>query len=500
MLIYFISLPLILKSNFKLAGYNTPEGYVGVFTVLFIYFGLPATISYVKRKGLIFKEQNVNYEFTAPFTPKQILFKAYIFSFFSSVVLELAMLIGGILVFKLPIWKALLIFILQTTFSSISDYSMIVLIYGSEDLSERFKQYIKYAVYSILAVSAIYLIFRIVTLEGPIGTKIFEALNSDALLFVPVYGFELGVVSLIVKGYSLPRLISTILNVITSFLFIYFAKKAKSTGEFYEDAIKFATEYKDALEKTKKTGKSHRVGKEKKYLRGKSSEIKGSKAKSIFYKNLSEYRKLTKKDKLKTPLIILTLSTITGIFVSRYKDFNLDFEGFSLAVGAVSIYFNVITYKFIVTSEDFEHYSFYLIPDSMQKKVFYSGLLSNLRSILNAICLILPFGIITGFGIVRIIGSIFCYISVYLLFEFIDKGIGRVLQSRLGNSAGTIIAILITLILCGIGIGLGAIVEFTSGVRDIGFLITFIILMIINFLVLLLNGKLYKNMEFITEE
>lgn len=495
-LLYFINLPFILRQNFKNINFDSPEGYVAVFAVLMIYFGIPGTLSYLKRRGIIFKQENVNFDFIAPFTPKQILLKGFTLNAFYGLILQLAMAVGGYFVFHLKLWQVLLIFVIQLTVSLASDFAIAVIIYASEDLTEKHKSIIRYVAYGLLIAVAVYMIETVVRGMGPVSGRILKMLNSDPLMFVPIYGFEIGVVSLIIKGYTLPRLVSTILSFVTTIILVILAKKCTSTGEYYEDAIKFSEDYRIAVEKNKKTGKSHRVGKKQKVLENAKFTIKGNYAKAIFEKQLNEFKKLPLLDKIKLPGFAIIASLFLVIVLSDSK---FD-KGFSAIIGAISIYINLISFRFLSVDGEYNHYSFYLIPDTMSKKVFYSGLLGNIKTLVVSICLFLPFFIITGQGVVRILGTVLMFNSISLIFNYLGKGIIKILESRLGRTFGMFAFVIIGIILSGISLGIGTAVEVFSNIEDIGFYFTTVIAILISIILLFINGKLYRNMEFITEE
>lgn len=495
-LLYFINLPFILQQNFKNINFDSPEGYVAVFAVLMIYFGIPGTLSYLKRRGIIFKQENVNFDFIAPFTPKQILLKGFTLNAFYGLILQLAMAVGGYFVFHLKLWQVLLIFVIQLTVSLASDFAIAVIIYASEDLTEKHKSIIRYVAYGLLIAVAVYMIETVVRGMGPVSGRILKMLNSDPLMFVPIYGFEIGVVSLIIKGYTLPRLVSTILSFVTTIILVILAKKCTSTGEYYEDAIKFSEDYRIAVEKNRKTGKSHRVGKKQKVLENARFTIKGNYAKAIFEKQLNEFKKLPLLDKIKLPGFAV-IASLFFVFIFGDEKFG---EGFSAVVGAISIYINLISFRFLSVDGEYNHYSFYLIPDTMSKKVFYSGLLGNIKTLVVSIGLFLPFYIITGQGVVRILGTVLMFNSISLIFNYLGKGIIKILESRLGRTFGMFAFVIIGIILSGISLGIGTAVEVFSNIEDIGFYFTTVIAILISIILLFINGKLYRNMEFITEE
>ncbi|WP_300409217.1 putative ABC exporter domain-containing protein [Lagierella sp.] len=496
-LIYFIYLPILFKSQITDIKFNNPAGFIAIYAVFSIYLSLPSTLTYLKRKGVIFKPENVNFEFTAPFTPKEVLFKGFLLNFSYGIIFELAFFVAGLVIFKIDLWKMIAILILGLSLSMVRDFSICVIMYTSEDISEKQKSIIKYITFAILAAVAVYIIAMVFRSTKVLNMRFLDILNSDVLIFVPVFGFELGLISLIIKGFTIPRLISSILYFLTVLLLFLFAKTTRTTGEYYEDAIKFSEEYSVAIKKAKKTGKAQRVGKKKKVLNKINFDIKGNYASAIFYKQLNEFKKFSLVDKFKMQRIALLASFVIGYFLNKA---DIPLEGFTTIVGALSIYICLLTYRYFSGEEDYNHYFFYLIPDSMSKKIFYSGLLGNLRTLALGICLFTPALIMLGLGVFNIVGAILTFTSISILFNYIHKGIGKILESRLGNTFGAILTITITLLLGGLAILSGTLVEVASNMHGIGLFIITAMALLISLLFIFINGKLYRNMEFITEE
>ena len=91
------------------------------------------------------------------------------------------------------------------------------------------------------------------------------------------------------KSPTTVNVICTILYLVSACLLFVLAKRMKCTGAYYEDAMKFADDYQELLNK-KMQGESGRLGKKQSFKQA-SVEYKGGGAKAIFYRQLLEYKK-----------------------------------------------------------------------------------------------------------------------------------------------------------------------------------------------------------------
>ena len=69
---------------------------------------------------------------------------------------------------------------------------------------------------------------------------------------IPLIGWELAVMRLLILGPSTVNVVCTVLYILSFVLLVVLAWKMPCTGQYYEDAMKFADDYQEARKKSKK--------------------------------------------------------------------------------------------------------------------------------------------------------------------------------------------------------------------------------------------------------
>ena len=57
--LYFLAIPFTMKSFLIQFGFATPKGFVLLITAMTLYISMPSTMTYFKRRGVIFRKQDV---------------------------------------------------------------------------------------------------------------------------------------------------------------------------------------------------------------------------------------------------------------------------------------------------------------------------------------------------------------------------------------------------------------------------------------------------------
>ena len=159
---------------------------------------------------------------------------------------------------------------------------------GNERLGKGAVRIFGWVMYGLLAcfvAIALFLLYR----EGFRWDVVFQYLDSPWLCLVPIIGWSLAVMKLIVLGPSAVTVIGTVLYAVSFLLLVAMAARMRCTGQYYEDAEKFADDYQEA-QRRNKTGEVAFVGKKKKYKTARV-EYRGGGASAIFYRQLLEYKK-----------------------------------------------------------------------------------------------------------------------------------------------------------------------------------------------------------------
>ena len=109
------------------------------------------------------------------------------------------------------------------------------------------------------------------------------------LKLLPVAGWEVSAVSLIVTGPDQWNVAGTVLYLLVCAAMLITAVKIRCIGAYYEDAAKFADDYAEIKKKNEKGENMIRIGKKK--MKKASLSRWGSGAKAIFSRQLLEYKK-----------------------------------------------------------------------------------------------------------------------------------------------------------------------------------------------------------------
>lgn len=270
-------------------GLNSPEGIATVLSVLMVMIVPANLISYIKRKGLLFRPSEVHFVFAAPEEPKKVILHAGMKQFLTNFIVELFVLVLGIGVFGVTPYKMILYFLYAGVLENILEGALMIICYGNETLPKQFFTVLTYIMYGVMAAFALVVIY-FVSVKGMQLSVFVDLIQLPVVQLIPIIGWEIALIQLIIIGPAGINVVATVLLLISTVLLVLYAKKMKCTGEFYEDAAKFAEDYDDRMKRSKK-GEVVVGNGRKKYLRNVKMAYKGTYAKAIFYRQVLEYRK-----------------------------------------------------------------------------------------------------------------------------------------------------------------------------------------------------------------
>ncbi|SFS03250.1 putative ABC exporter domain-containing protein [Anaeromicropila populeti] len=443
---FFVSLPgLVEKLNMA-----NPEGLIIVLSFTAILF-LPLNfMSYAKRKGLVFKQSDVQFLFTMPVHPKLVLLYAHLRTIIMGLVLAAFLVPAGVIMFHVPIWKMLLYFIGATVVENVLEGSIMLLLYGNERFSEKTVKVFGHLLMAFLFAMMAYIIYLF--LQDKNALRFIHTLVENRVFqAIPVIGWSISFYRLLLLGPTTLNVICTALYFLTTIVFLVMAVKMKCTGLFYEDAMKFADDYEEALKKTRR-GEMALVGKRKRFGRA-SITYKGSGAKAIYYKQILEYKKNRTFIFGWNTLISLAVG-IVGVFLFRDEDVK-NMGMFVLPGVSAYICFIFSGYSGKWGKEIVNPYTF-LIPDSTVKKLWYATLVEHYRSIVDGLLISIPIGVVLRLTPLQIVLGLFIYVCLQA-----NKLYVLVLaEALIGNTLGQFGKQLFKMIFQGIAIGIGAIGAF----------------------------------------
>lgn len=452
MLFGFLQYPELLRDF----GIVTPEGFVALISLFVLYISAPSFLSYFKRKGIVFTYADVNFIFATPVSAKSALVYGLSKSIVLNAVMGLAVMIVAVVGFEIPILSAVIYFLGTLFIGDLGEYSLAVILYGSEKLTEKTKNILRYAVYILMASVVLWVVFRFLN-QGFSLELVYSVLGHPIILLIPFLGWKIGFASLIFLGYTPIRLLSSVLFVLGSLFLYLYVRRMKLDGEYYEDAMTFADDYQVALEESQKGGIGV-VGKKQK-TRATNTVLKGSGATSIFYKHLLEFRKQHRFPLRLRDIVILIGGVALAYFISIEPAVNIMYI-IPLILMGIQIYFKSIFAQFSQWRRDFDHYLIYLIPDTNFRKVFYATLIDHLTGLIQTLFLILPMAIYNQWPFIHVLLTIILmtlvraaglYFSMFFK-EILGRHLGMLLEAFV-SAISEIVVMGLPLLIAGILIG-----------------------------------------------
>ena len=182
-------------------GYDNPKYLVMVITVLNLYFGPMNYAAYAKRKGLTFLPSHIHFMFPSPVSPKLLLLFGQLQGQIMSFIFEILLVAAGLFWFNIPVTTMFLYFILVSCFNVFSEGGLVVCLYGNEFFKEKTIKILSKGLWLVLgalvACTAAYML-----INGFSFQSFLEFLLSDWICYIPVLGWQVGLMRLIILGPS----------------------------------------------------------------------------------------------------------------------------------------------------------------------------------------------------------------------------------------------------------------------------------------------------------
>lgn len=496
--LFWIYYPFLFKNLLEGVGFNNPKGYIAVVAGVSIFLGLPGILSYFKRKGLIFNESDINFIFTSPISPKSIIVHGMMKNILTYIIQYIIYFVAAIFIFKVSLIKALIITITGIIISNIINISLAVIMYGSEKLTAKQKDYIKIVVYILLGLLFLFMLYTTSRKSLSSGSFI-DFLTGNLIMMIPIFGWEIGFLKLIILGPDKYNIIATVLYFISAIVLFIKVKNMDIVGDYYEEALSYSEDYTKAIKKSKEDGGINFVGKNKKYKKIKFS-TKGRLSKAIFYKQIDEMKKLSFLSKYGRVLIYFLLSIAAGLILRGDKDIDANPLIILTATYVISSYFIIFFGKKSNWKKEFKMHYIYLIPDTTIKKVLYSTILETIKSLVEGFLLATPIVILMGLPIYNIFLCAIIYFLINTSILYIDLMIKEIISKKIGNMVADILMLFVDSIFLLIGGGIIFLLGFIIDNIFATYMGLSIYLILLSAIGLFLSSKLYANMEFVNEE
>lgn len=423
---YFYSIFRVFPVLFKEFQINNASALTAILSAIVFLFIPSNLISYGKRKGLIFREPDVHFLFPAPIGPKKILLYAHIKNTWIMVALNIIVVFGGVLWLDMPVWKMIAYFLFSFVIENILEASIMILCYGSEKLNKEQMFVVQIFMYLLVGIF-IAIGIGIYVREGAGFHAVVNYLHSPVIQMVPIVGWNIAFLHLLFVGPEMVSIVGSILYFVSVIVLFYMALRMKCTGEYFEDAIKFAEDY-EAARKKGKSGEAAFIGWKKKY--GKATvSYRGRYAKAIFYRQLLEYKK--NRFFIFGFYTLVCLGIGIGLAIFGYSD---GFGGY-----APFVILGVMAYLTFIFSgyagkwgKEMKKPYTYLIPDTALHKLWYATLIDHIRSLIDGCLIVLPSGIALGIPFLQILLMIAVYVCLQACKLYADV----MAEAFLGNILG----------------------------------------------------------------
>ncbi|KAB1439943.1 putative ABC exporter domain-containing protein [Candidatus Galacturonibacter soehngenii] len=468
---------------------GNPQGYT-LIASLGIFFFLPANIvTYAKRKGLIFKQSEVHFVFPSPVSPKWVLLYAKIKQILLALLLNSIIAVVGVIYFNLSILQMLLYFVLAFVVESILECSLTIILYGNETLSKKHLTLLCRSLYLIIAALlgfGAYLFFKYQA-----SWEIVQLfLSHPVVQSVPIIGWNIAFLRLIILGPTTLNVIGTILYVLTTLVLFVMAYKMKCGGEYYEDAMQFADDYAVRIAKNKKG----EMGLPFKQKLGKATIVyKGKYAKAIFYRQLLEY----KKNRFFIFGVVSLVNLIAGVAIAVFGYYNYDEvkEMSAFIIPGVSAYITFIFSGYATKwGKEISHPYTFLLPDSPARKLWYATLVEHIRALVDGALITIPASIFLRLNLIQIILSILVYMCLQANKLYLNVVTDAVIQRFLGTVGKQMFRVFVQGMIIGI-CALSAVLGGAFFRIEVGYLFMIIISVAITALLAVIASKSFENME-----
>lgn len=423
---------------------------------------------------------DVNMLFSVPISSKKILFYGLIKQ------TSMSLLVGFLLLFQYSWLNMIYGISISTIFIILLGYSIVMLasqvtamaIYSYTSGDENKKRVLKGIFIFLGALAVGYILLPVIETREIVLESIVKAVNSNVLEFFPVVGWVKAIVVGILSVNFTKILLGVGFYSIYIVLIIMFIVKSK--GDYYEDVLK-ATEVSFSAITAKKEGNITEAMPAKVKV-GKKGISKGKGAVTFFYKHLLE-------DRRARVFILDKLTLIMLLFCIGYAALLND-----VGIGSVFIFTTYIQFFTAFASgrwvRELTLPYVYMVPISPFKKLIAMSLQGVYKTLIEAIVLFVPIGIILHSSILEVVVFIIARVGFGILFMASNTLFTRLMGS-LSNKALIMMLYILTIVILSIpGIALGLFISSIINSSVIGVLIGTIIS---NVLISVLITFLCKN-------
>lgn len=408
LLFYVTAVPYSFRAMFREWHMDSPEGMTAVFT-LFSFWVIPGNlIAYARRKGLIYRHSDIHFLFPAPVGPKLILLYAHARNLIMTVLLNLILAVLCIYIFRVDGWRMTLYFLFSLGVENLLEAGIMILMYGSERMDDRSRGLVVKAAYALIGVPVLLGVLAYLR-NGLSFDTVLAYLNSDYVQMVPLVGWYIAVLHLLFLGPSPVNVVCSILYFLLVAAVTTASVRMRCTGEYFEDAEKFADDYEEVLASRRQGRADVRLGKKRKLSKA-SVAYHGRGAAAIFYRQLLEYKK--------NRFFIFDMNTLVslgagiGIAWLYHSEGGFgSFNDFIVPAAMAYLIFIFSAYKGKWGKEMLSPYTF-LIPDNPFRKLIFATAMQHIQALVNGVIFVLPPALVMRMPLSTTVLSVLGYVML----------------------------------------------------------------------------------------
>ena len=469
---YIIFVPLSLRNLADDFGITSPEGMAAVLTGL-AFWTIPSTLTaFARRKGLVYRNCDVHFLFPSPLSPKQVLLYAHLKTILTKLFLTTFAVACGGFVFRAAGWQLALYAFFSLGMQNILEAGLMLIIYGSERMGDKQRKIIVFIAYGLVGM-LVFMGVHTLFVEGFSRDSVVGFLHSDMVQMVPFVGWYAAVAHLIFVGPSTVNLVGTALYIFVLAAVVIGAVRLKCTGMFYEDAIKFADDYEEAIA-SKRRGEIksiRRPGRRQQIRRKASVSWQGRGARALFDRQLLEFKKSRYFIFDMHSFAALLVGVVLPVWLrsTHAMEFIGETEYFIFpGVSAYVIFlFSAAQGKWF--KELSSPYTF-LIPDTSFRKLFYATAMQHVQNFVNGCLITLPAAFLLKFPPAIAALCILAYLAVAGNKIYACAVAQAAIGDTLGRTGQQILQMLLQSIAIGVS-SVGAVLGVRAGGVVLGFLL-----------------------------
>lgn len=281
--------------------------------------------------------------------------------------------------------------------------------------------------------------------------SVYRFIDYPVIQMLPIVGWNIALYRFVLLG-------PTTLNTICSLLYLFSvagmflaAKKMKCTGEYYENAAKFADDYAEFHKRSKNGEMVFVMGKKKQFKKAKAIQYKGNGAKAIFYRQLQEY----KKERFFIFGGMTLAAAIADVVMIWFLRGTYDAPPEVLLLGLIAYITFIATGYTGKWEKELKSHYLYLIPDKPLRKLWYATLMEHIRLVVDGLVLCVPVGLVWKMPVSYILMSVVIYAVLQANKLYMRVFAESIIGSSLGVTGRQFIYMLFQSAILGMGIVFG---------------------------------------------